>query len=139
MVVFSGLIIGAVNFLNFDYLIYHFAKSTTQEGIDHAYLSLLSTDARSYQDHSGKLFSVIESSRDEVDSKNIYAAQRLLVKIERLREKYEKIDWRLFNLSEYFEYKKVKDLDLNIYQGILEARETRPSLYPAVPNIRIKH
>lgn len=41
----------AINILNFDYIIYHYAKSTTYEGVDHYYLSRLSTDAQSYREH----------------------------------------------------------------------------------------
>lgn len=136
MVILSGLMLVGINILNFDYLIYHYAKSTTHEGVDHAYLSSLSTDARSYKNHTARLFSEIKAE-EKVDTKEIYAASRLVAKMERLKEKYKNIDLRVFNFSEYFEYNRVKELDLEAHGQILDAKQIKPLLYPVVPDIRI--
>lgn len=40
----------AINIANFDYLTYHYRKSTTGQGVDHGYLAYLSADAYSYKE-----------------------------------------------------------------------------------------
>lgn len=77
----SSFTLLAINILNFDYIIYHYAKSTTHEGIDHFYLSRLSTDARSYREHIQLLISEIKGN-DEVDFRKVQAAWTLLNKNE---------------------------------------------------------
>lgn len=119
---YSSLILLAINVVNFDYAIYHFAKSTTNEGIDHYYLSRLSTDAQSYPDHIQKLIFEIETS-EKVDFKKVQSAQTLLRKIENLKNKYRSSDLRAFNFSEFFEYQKIKDLNLEHYRNILDSKQ----------------
>lgn len=132
----SGFILLAVNIFNFDYLIYHYAKSTTQDGIDHYYLSRLSTDSQSYQEHIQQLISEIEKS-DKVDLKKIQAAWILLNKIENLKSKYKNLDFRTANLSEYFEYLKIQNLNVETYKSILNSRQFLP-LTPLSPILKTK-
>lgn len=133
----SGFTLIAINILNFDYVIYHYAKSTTHEGIDHYYLSRLSTDAQSYREHIQQLVFEIEKS-DKADFRKIQAAWTLLNKIEKLKNKYNNLDIRTINFSEYFEYLRIKNLNLYSYKTILSSNQfllPTPSLPPFGPKI----
>ena len=122
IVIWSSLVLLAVNLLNFDYLIYHYAKSTTNKGIDHSYLSWLSTDAESYSQHLEVLMQQVEKS-EKLDNDYAYPMWVLIDKIYQLKNKYQTIDIRSFNLSEYLEYQKTKNLDLTNYESVLKTKQ----------------
>jgi hypothetical protein len=65
-VIFSALLLILINILNFDYLIYHFGKANTGQGIDYTYLSTLSPDSLSYKEQFVKL--------EEVSLAGVYPA-----------------------------------------------------------------
>lgn len=115
----SGLTLIAVNIANFDYLIFHFRKSTTHSGVDYLYLARLSSDAQSYNEHLQILVDTYKT-----DSKNQYsevilpAANRLLYKISELQEKYQKVDFRTFNFSEFKQYQSIKTLNTKDYHNV---------------------
>lgn len=122
LLLWSCFIVLAVNILNFDYLIYHYAKTTTREGIDHRYLSRLSTDAHSYSEHLQQLMIAITAS-EKTELKQIQAAWTLINKIEKLKTKYNNLDIRAINFSEYFEYLRVRNLDLETYKKTLNSKQ----------------
>lgn len=107
-VIFTGLILIAINLANFDYLIYNFRKSTTGEGVDYYYLSALSSDSLSFKKQLGEL----ENAPDEYR----YTGNRILYKIEILQNKYKNFDLRTFNFLEYKQYLDVKDIDAKAYR-----------------------
>lgn len=138
MLFWSGFILLAINVLNFDYIIYHYAKSTTHEGIDYYYLARLSPDAKSYYEHIQKVASEIENS-DEVDSRKIFAASLLINKIEKLKNKYKDLNVRTFNFSEFFEYQSVQNLNLETYKLVLNSKQVLLGLPPFGPETQIRH
>lgn len=115
----SGFTLIAVNIANFDYLIFHFRKSTTHSGVDYLYLARLSSDAQSYNEHLQILLYT-----KKADTKNKYlevilpAANVLLYKISGLQEKYENVDFRTFNISEFKEYKSIKIINAKKYHNV---------------------
>lgn len=115
----SGFMLIAVNVANFDYLIFHFRKSTTHSGVDYLYLARLSSDALSYNEH---LQILVETYK--ADSKNQYsevvlpAANRLLNQISLLQEKYQNVDFRTFNASEFKQYQSIKTINTKEYHNI---------------------
>lgn len=132
MLFWSSFTLLAINIFNFDYIIYHYAKSTTHEGIDHYYLSRLSTDAQSYREHVQQLVSEVEKN-DKADLRKIQAARTLLNKIEKLKSKYKNFDIRTVNFSEYFEYLRIKNLNLEIYKSVLGSKQFLPPTSPILP------
>ena len=110
-IIFSGVILLAVNVLNFDYLIYHFQKARTGQGIDYTYLSMLSADSLSYKEQIVKLeeMSDVDSySLDVYDNKNPLI---IIHKIENLQNKYSKFDLRTMNLLDFWQYQQIKSQD----------------------------
>jgi hypothetical protein len=124
LVYLTSFILITINVLNFDYIIYHFAKSTTHSGIDHHYLSKLSPDSYSYKKHLKLLMSEDKYDSDLTDK--MRAASRIVGKIEYLRKKYEKFDVRMYNLAEYSTYKNTLDLDLEAYKEIVNPVIEKP-------------
>lgn len=126
----SSLLI-LVNIVNFDYIIYHHAKSTTHSGIDHYYLSRLSVDSRSYKEHLEVLMEEIRESDDpnykyqNTYYKQVNAASNLVFRIKSLKKKYAYIDLRGLNVSEFLEYKSVKNTNIeNISREIASIKNT---------------
>ena len=112
-IVFSGIILILINLANFDYLIYHYRKAATGQGVDYKYLSRLSSDSLSYDDQLLELAKnltqeVTEVEKNEATDKGLWL---LIYKIERLQKKYKHMDIRGFNLLEYLSYQKIKDVD----------------------------
>ena len=110
-IIFSGAVLLAVNVLNFDYLIYHFQKAKTGQGIDYTYLSTLSADSLSYKEQILKLE---EMSDQDGYSFDVYDNKRPIIiirKIENLQNKYSKFDLRTMNLLEFRQYRQIKSLD----------------------------
>ncbi len=96
-----------VNVLNYDYLIYRYAKPTIPGGIDYNYLSKLSPDAHQYKEILNKALSENEST----------PVNTILDKIEFLRYKYEKKKTiNAFNIAEYQEYLDTKDITITDYR-----------------------
>lgn len=105
--IWSGIVLLGVNLVNFDYLIYHYARPTTGSGVDYDYMEYnLSADGHYYRD-------LLEKVDFNKNTSNIYF---VLYKIEFLQRKYKNTNWRNFNLGEYLEYKDIKDLDTNLYR-----------------------
>lgn len=115
----SGLTLIAVNIANFDYLIFHFRKSTTHSGVDYLYLARLSSDAKSYNEHLQILLDTYKA-----DTKNKYsevilpATNVVLYKINVLQEKYQNVDFRTFNFSEFKQYQSIKTLNTKEYHNV---------------------
>lgn len=141
--IFSIVVLLGINLANFDYLIYHYAKSTTHAGTDYLYLSRLSTDTGSQADQLQRL--MVEIEQEELpDIRKLQPTYTLINKIEYLKKKYKKFDIRSFNFSEFSEYQKVKDLDVKQYRNILDTKQYQrpePIIYevPVNQEIRIKN
>lgn len=119
IVLMFGLFIVAVNLLNFDFLIYHFKKSTTGQGVDYRYLSTLSPDSLSYDLQLNELERIYESSSGSAEFYTKYPDPwRLLMHIDWLQWKYSNIDLRSYNLLEYLSYLKIKDVGLQKYYSM---------------------
>jgi hypothetical protein len=103
-----------INVANFDYIIYHFNKSITYRGVDYGYLSRLSTDSYSYHE---QLDFMLKEKDLKKTSEVYYSLEKVLSKIEYLKNKYSHLDLRSLNLSEYMQYIAVKDIDLNYYES----------------------
>ncbi len=114
----TSILLIIINLANFDYLIAHFARARTGEGIDYNYLSLLSTDSKSYKKNFLSLAGLV-SATENPDYKLVSAARRLERKIKNLQNKYQNLDWQTFNLSEYLEYRKTKDINTDDYYTLL--------------------
>ncbi len=110
-IIFTASILILVNIINFDFVIYHYSKATTGEGVDYTYLSRLSADSLSYKEQ----FKVLETytikninKRGDYDNDNPLI---LLRNIENLQNKYSDLDVRTVSLLEYFQYRKIRSLD----------------------------
>ncbi len=116
----SGVILLLINILNFDYLIFHFGKSTTGQGVDYTYLSRLSPDSISYKDQYLKLVEETEKTKYitlEYDNKDpLY----ILYQVEALQQKYSKPDIRTFSLLDYLQYTQIRNIDT---KGLREGYE----------------
>jgi len=115
-VIYTGIILILINISNFDYLIYHYRRASTGQGVDLQYLSRLSSDSLSFKE---QLDSIVGNSSDSIsDFEKTQAASKglfiLLYKVERLQEKYRSPDIRGFNLFEYLQYKEVKNIDTQV-------------------------
>jgi hypothetical protein len=108
---FTGVILILINISNFDFLIYHYKKATTGQGIDYTYLSRLSADSLSYKDNLDKLHAATENKTYFTSDYNNIRPFDLLNKIDILKTKYSKLDIRTFNLLEYFQYLQIRDED----------------------------
>ncbi len=121
IVAWSGLIGILVNIFNFDFLIYNYSKASTHLGVDYLYLSKLSADAHSYKDNLDKSMNILKSPNPNTFDPTYRTQTRLAVgntlsRIDGLKRKYDKPNWRVFNLSEYLEYKSIKDINTTSYR-----------------------
>ncbi len=109
VILFSAATLLFVNLLNFDYLVYHFKKSTTESGIDYSYLSQLSPDSLAY----AELWKDLRDEKNNV-ANMYYIAPRenLRYKIENLQFKYGHFDLRSFNFYEYVQFLQIKSIDV---------------------------
>jgi len=108
--IYSGVILVLVNIFNFDYLIYHFNKARTGQGTDYNYLLKLSADSLSFKEQYTLLENVSSQNNPEETYNNITSIV-FLNKIRHLQKKYNKFDFRAFNLLDYFQYKEVQSID----------------------------
>lgn len=122
-IVYSGLILFAVNLLNFDYLIYHYRKSTTGQGVDYHYLSRLSPDSLSFDEQIKNLEVKFRQAGQQDKYQFIDPANILLHKIEALQKKYNNSQLRAFNLLEYSQYKQVESVNVAEYRGIFDVNQ----------------
>lgn len=118
----------AVNIANFDYLTYHYSKSRTGEGTDYAYLSRLSTDSDSYHEQLQILNKSLMKDEKITDMQRA-TAWSLMMRVDRLRYKYKDLDWRTFNISDYLQYRKLQDLDIDKMRKLFEKKQL---IYPTV-------
>lgn len=110
-IVFSAFILFLANVLNYDYLIYHFRKAATGQGVDYTYLSTLSPDSLSYYDQISKLAEVTEKGEYTIEEYNNKNPLIIIYKIEYLQRKYSKLDLRTLNLLDYLQYQEIKSVD----------------------------
>ncbi len=125
LAVYSGIILFAVNIANFDYLIYHYKKSVTGEGVDHNYLArTLSSDAYSFSEELSINFQILHGQKIP----NAISTYEVLWKIKNLQKKYKELDIRTFNLSEYRQYQSVKDINTQQYEDSIQViiKKTQP-------------
>ena len=110
-IIFSGVMLLTLNILNFDYLIYHFQKARTGQGIDYTYLSTLSADSLSYKQQILKLEEVAAKGDYSLDEYNNKNPLFIIHKIESLQNKYSKFDFRTFGLLDFIQYQQIKSQD----------------------------
>lgn len=134
IILYSGIILVAVNVLNFDYLIYHYRKSTTGEGVDYQYLSELSSDAQSYDEQLRILVDKDESLKVQGNDQTVeffrisQSGFNVIWAISMLQEKYKDVDIRTANFSEYTQYEKIKNIHVDEFREYFEVRPLPP--YP---------
>ena len=128
VILFSALTLAIVNMANFDALIFHYRKSVTHEGMDYIYLSSLSADAQSYKEQLDLTENrIVPGDKTSIEHmKARHAQQVILYRIEDLQRKYKTIDIRHFNISEYAQYMKIKSIDTEKLQEVLDARRPGP-------------
>jgi hypothetical protein len=136
MLAFSVLVIFIINLLNFDYLIYHTAKPSTQAGIDYAYISKRSVDAHYYNEVLPKLINDIQIS-SAPDQSKILPAMNIIQSIKKLRIKYgEMKNLNSFNFAEYQEYEATKHMDIQAYEKIILDKKQLIKDQPLTPTHR---
>lgn len=105
LVIFTGIVLVLVNFMNFDYLIAHTWVAHTGQGTDYAYLTRLSSDALvSRELYQYTTSTLMNSPAYALNPELHYALIRFTSKLHYLKEKYSKLDPRNFHLSEYRDY-----------------------------------
>jgi hypothetical protein len=113
---YTMLLVLLVNYLNFDYLIYHVSKPTVAGQIDYSYISDLSADGRYNREVLEIAMKEAQGSQFQNQQKNniVYA---ILGNIDRLKYKYGlRKDINTFNYSEYKEYVNVKNINTEDYR-----------------------
>ncbi len=111
IILWTGIVIALINLSNFDFLIYNIRKSSTGQGVDYQYLSKLSSDSLSFQDQPNEIYKIVNNQKLSPDDYWKYSSSgnRLIIKIENLKRKYENFDLRTFNFFDYIQYLKIKD------------------------------
>ena len=126
-IIFSGVILFLVNVLNFDYLIYHFQKAKTGQGVDYTFLSTLSPDSLSYHDQFLNLKEVTEKGDYSLEVYNNINPLIILYKIESLQRKYSKFDFRTVTFLDYLQYKQIKSVDTGKLRAYYENKFRFPN------------
>ena len=125
-IIFSSVLLIFLNILNFDYLIYHFSRSKTGQGIDYTYLSSLSSDSLSYKEQFLKLQEVTVLGVFPVSGYDNRNPLIILYKIEELQRKYEKFDLRTMSLLDFFQYRQIRSIDTaslrSYYKDVINPR-----------------
>ncbi len=119
--ILTGVVIVGVNSANFDYIIYHYAKTTTYSGYDYLYVSGLSSDAQAYNLLYEKIVIDGKTATDEQKFRLNLAGYTLSWKIENLQYKFKDADFRAFNFNEYSEYLRVKNINLEEFRKLIES------------------
>lgn len=107
-VIYSAILLIFVNVLNFDYLIYHFKKSETEQGADYTYLSSLSADSLSFKDQFEIIIKEKNSPTSTYGNKN---PEVIFNKIEALQNKYRNLDLRALTILDYLQYREIRSLN----------------------------
>jgi hypothetical protein len=112
-IVFTISVVLLVNILNFDYIIYHYNKSSLGYRIDYQYLARLSADSLSYKAQLDELTKLKSQNinNPEMQSAIASAGTSLIYKITLLQNKYKKLQWQQFSLLDYLQYKEIKQID----------------------------
>lgn len=100
-----------VNIINFDWMVFNFRKSTTENGVDYFYLLSLSSDARAYK----SILNIYTNNLEDrlIMGTNEYAiVDYTLWQIEGLQNKYKNMDIRSYNISEYLQYNDFKNVNV---------------------------
>jgi hypothetical protein len=101
-----------INLANFDFLIYRVNQSRDIKTKDTSHYASISADAGAYQD----ILDQFMVSEDTI------RARWMVSKIKSLKQKYSTLQINSFNLSEYSQYLKIKDLDLTAYEDRLQKK-----------------
>lgn len=113
IVILSGVVLLTVNLVNFDRLIATYKPSTSPGSVDSSYLSRLSADSGYYGELFDTAFKISKTIDDSasINGESFGIRSTAAYKIGSLQERYQHLDWRTFNYSEYQAYLQVKDLD----------------------------
>jgi hypothetical protein len=122
VIIFSASMLLIVNIVNFDFLIYHYNKPSVGREVDYRYLSTLSADSLSYEEQFELLegFTFNENNENFTGSYNNDNPLILLHNIESLQKKYSDFDLREFNLLDYIQYKRIKNVDTSKLRNYYE-------------------
>ncbi len=117
------LLLCVVNTANFDQLIWRYGQYGTENGADHYYLSTLSPDAGSYEEHLEGIMSEIQKPTLDTTEYSYYLttpAWNVTNQIQLLRMAYQNgVSVRGFNLSRYLEYLNTKSIDIAKVAAVL--------------------
>ena len=112
----TGVVLVVLNFTNIDYMIFHNNRAHDPHGVDHMYLTGLSSDTRASGDHLIYLYETLKAEDSGAIEGLFYvddfSARQALWKVERLQNKYSHLDVRAFNFNEYRDFLAVKDIDV---------------------------
>ncbi|MCR4263426.1 MAG: DUF4173 domain-containing protein [Candidatus Roizmanbacteria bacterium] len=135
-VMLTSITLIAINAINFDYVIYHYAKTTLPTGTDHYYLSYLTPDAYSYSKHLPVLMEIVQKREgDEIMRRsNVNAAQHIVYRLRNLQEMYRDIHPFAYNYAEYRTVQESKNLPLEAYQQIINEELNVLNITPFLPD-----
>lgn len=120
IIILTTAVLFAINFSNFDYMIYHYRKTTLPTGTDFHYLSNLSVDSMSYSEQMDYHLKQIQENKTYSYNETL-PAFRLLNSIRYIQDKYRKIPaLGALNLAELTEYYRVKNLNTKDIQDKLD-------------------
>ena len=129
----SGLtlsLILIVNIANFDYLIYNVNQTRETKRVAYEYFSELSSDAQIDETlliNLAKMQDEYLGGNSTGFTKNVGSEiGSVVTKIRYLKSKYSTFQIQSFNLSEYSQYLKIKDIDLEKYDGYTVYRWDSP-------------
>ncbi len=132
VVLFSASLLLLINIVNFDFLIYHFNKPNTGQEVDYRYLSTLSADSLSY-DEQFKLLENYTFNENTAGSYNNENPLIILSHIESLQKKYSDFDLREFNLLDYIQYTRIKNVETSQLRNYYENNSPINSELPTLP------
>lgn len=110
IILWTAAVLIGINVMNFDALIAHRFSARTGEGKDYRYIAWnISADASA----DTQLLAEMTTADDTAVVKKGYEQNiwGLIHRGNTLKEKYEHLDWRTFNLSEYRLYQQIRDVD----------------------------
>lgn len=116
---FTLSLILIVNIANFDHLIYNVNQTRETKRVAYEYFSELSSDAQIDETlliNLAKMQDEYLAGNSTGFTKNVsYEIESIITKIRYLKSKYSTFQIQSFNLSEYSQYLKVKDIELSKY------------------------
>ena len=120
IVFYTAAILIIVNLLNFDYLIYHVNPPRVNGEVDYNYLLFnISDDGINYQQMLDKAFNFKKEKKTYDWNIKFQAISKLTWNVRELRQKYKQLPISWFNLSEYQQYLKTKDINIEKYETVL--------------------